>query len=144
MDSARALSIISRIEQERGNACTELMIDEIPLWNVVRTSLFSHLTGDFSSRYSNSKSIRMLSTMASSLLNFRLPIENEILAISANTTRREFEGSEFDIYIDWIGKLTDHSYSIIEIPNVSVPNPRKNIFYEAKNIRNEYSHKEPR
>ena len=132
MDSARALSIISRIEQERGNACTELMIDETPLWNVVRTSLFSHLTGDFSSRYSNSKSIRMLSTMASSLLNFRLPIENEILAISANTTRREFEGSEFDIYIDWIGKLTDHSYSIIEIPNVSVPNPRKNIFTKQR------------
>ncbi|CCU83517.1 polysialyltransferase family glycosyltransferase [Mesotoga sp. BH458_6_3_2_1] len=132
MDSARALSIISRIEQERGNACTELMIDEIPLWNVVRTSLFSHLTGDFSSRYSNSKSIRMLSTMVSSLLNSKLPMENEILAISANTTRREFEGSEFDIYIDWIGKLTEHSYSIIEIPNVSVPNPRHNVFTKQR------------
>jgi len=132
MDSARALSIISRIEQERGNACTELMIDEIPLWNVVRTSLFSHLTGDFSSRYSNSKSIGMLSTMVSSLLNSKLPMENEILAISANTTRREFEGSEFDIYIDWIGKLTEHSYSIIEIPNVSVPNPRHNVFTKQR------------
>ncbi|HNU23363.1 MAG TPA: polysialyltransferase family glycosyltransferase, partial [Mesotoga sp.] len=93
---------------------------------------FSHLTGDFSSRYSNSKSIGMLSTMVSSLLNSKLPMENEILAISANTTRREFEGSEFDIYIDWIGKLTEHSYSIIEIPNVSVPNPRHNVFTKQR------------
>ena len=70
--------------------------------------------------------------MVSSLLNSKLPMENEILAISANTTRREFEGSEFDIYIDWIGKLTEHSYSIIEIPNVSVPNPRHNVFTKQR------------
>ncbi|PNE20165.1 hypothetical protein V511_10145 [Mesotoga sp. Brook.08.YT.4.2.5.1] len=132
MDSAKALSLISKIEEERGDSCAELQIDEIPLWNVVRTSLYSHLTGDFSSRYANSKSLRMLSMMASSLLNFRLPKENKILAISANTTRRKFEGSEFDIYIDWIGKLTRYSYSIIEIPNVSVPNPGKNVFTKQR------------
>ncbi|WP_367363098.1 hypothetical protein, partial [Mesotoga sp.] len=103
MDSAKALSLITKIEEERGDSCAELQIDEIPLWNVVRTSLYSHLTGDFSSRYANLKSLRMLSMMTSSLLSFRLPKENKILAISANTTRREFEGSEFDIYIDWIG-----------------------------------------
>lgn len=132
MTSPEALSLITTIEENREIACKNLMIGNVPLWNVVRSSLFSHLTGDFSMRYSNARSPKMLAKMASSFLDTRVPRPTDILAISSNSTRRDFEGSSFDIYVDWIGKLTDYSYSVIEIPNVSVPSSTNNAFTKRR------------